>query len=62
MTRSTTEVRPRPEGGGVFAPALGGGSGAKRDASIPQVGLSNCLGASRSGTARDATRPGWECA
>ena len=27
---STTEVRPRPEGGGDFAPALGGGSGAKR--------------------------------
>ena len=29
---------PRPEGGGDFAPALGGGSGAKRDASIPQAG------------------------
>ena len=28
--RFTTEVRPRPEGGGDFAPALGGGSGAKR--------------------------------
>ena len=26
----TTQVRPRPEGGGDFAPALGGGSGAKR--------------------------------
>ncbi len=30
-----TEVRPRPEGGSVFAPALGGGSGANRDASVP---------------------------
>ncbi|KEO60824.1 hypothetical protein DT23_12125 [Thioclava indica] len=30
-----TEVRPRPEGGGIFAPALGGGSGANRIASDP---------------------------
>lgn len=33
--RSTTQVRPRPEGGGDFAPALGGGSGANRAASGP---------------------------
>jgi len=31
----TTQVRPRPEGGGDFAPALGGGSGANRIASDP---------------------------
>ena len=31
-----TEVRARPEGGGVFAPALGGGSGANRAASGPE--------------------------
>ena len=31
----TTEVRPRPEGGGGFAPALGGGSGANRVAGDP---------------------------
>ncbi len=30
-----TEVRARPGGGGVFAPALGGGSGANRFASEP---------------------------
>ena len=32
MTRllEKTKRSPRPEGGGVFAPALGGGSGAKR--------------------------------
>ena len=34
MTCGTTEDRPRPEGGGVIAPALGGGSGAIRDASV----------------------------
>ena len=33
--RFTTEVRPRPEGGGDFAPALGGGSGANRFAGEP---------------------------
>ncbi len=27
-----SQVRPRPEGGGDFAPALGGGSGANRNA------------------------------
>ena len=35
MIPRLTEVRPRPEGGGAFAPALGGGSGANRDASAP---------------------------
>jgi hypothetical protein len=30
-----TQVRPRPEGGGIFAPALGGGSGANRIAGDP---------------------------
>ncbi len=35
---STTEVRPRPEGGGGFAPALGGGSGANRAAGGPEEG------------------------
>ncbi len=34
-SHSTTEVRPRPEGGGDFAPALGGGSGANRAAGGP---------------------------
>lgn len=38
MTLTPTQVRPRPEGGGVFAPALGGGSGANRIASDP-VGM-----------------------
>lgn len=32
-----TQVRSRPEGGGIFAPALGGGSGANRIASDPVV-------------------------
>lgn len=32
-----TQVCPRPEGGGIFAPALGGGSGANRIASDPVV-------------------------
>jgi len=32
---SVTQVRPWPEGGGDFAPALGGGSGANRVASDP---------------------------
>lgn len=31
-----TKVRARPEGGGVFAPALGGGSGANRAVSGPE--------------------------
>ncbi len=35
MMRRTTEVRARPEGGGGFAPAVGGGSGANRIASDP---------------------------
>ena len=40
MTRAASDlhqpkVRPRPEGGGEFAPALGGGSGANRAASGP---------------------------
>ena len=35
MTPNATEVRPGPEGGGAFAPALGGGSGANRVASAP---------------------------
>ena len=35
MSIRTTKVRPRHEGGGVFAPALGGGSGANRTASRP---------------------------
>jgi len=38
MTVRRTEVRPRPEGGGSFAPALGGGSGANRVASAPGAG------------------------
>ena len=38
MTVRRTEVRPRPEGGGSFAPALGGGSGANRAASAPGAG------------------------
>ena len=33
-----TEVCPRPEGGGDFAPALGGGSGANRGAGTPEAG------------------------
>ncbi len=33
---STTEICPRPEGGGDFAPALGGGSGANRFAGEPE--------------------------
>ena len=37
-TLSETEVRPGPEGGGDFAPALGGGSGANRIASDPEKG------------------------
>jgi hypothetical protein len=37
MMHCTTKVRPRPEGGGDFAPALGGGSGANRAASGPGV-------------------------
>jgi len=32
------KVRARPEGGGDFAPALGGGSGANRTASGPGTG------------------------
>ena len=41
MTRParTTKVRPRPEGGGDFAPALGGGSGANRFAGEPGRGV-----------------------
>ncbi len=35
----TTQVRPRPEGGGDFAPALGDGSGANRFASEPGRGV-----------------------
>ncbi len=31
-----TQVCPRPEGGGDFAPALGGGSGANRAAGGPE--------------------------
>ncbi len=38
MTRFPTQDSPRPEGGGDFAPALGGGSGASRDASITAEG------------------------
>ena len=30
-----TQLRARPEGGGDFAPALGGGSGAKRSVGTP---------------------------
>ncbi len=45
---------PRPEGGGDFAPALGGGSGAKRDASIPQTGRDDLLLPSRSEAVRMA--------
>ena len=33
---SAPEVRARPEGGGDFAPALGGGSGANRAAGGPE--------------------------
>jgi hypothetical protein len=33
-----TEVRSRPEGGGGFAPALGGGAGANRAAGGPGKG------------------------
>ena len=56
--RFTTEVRPRPEGGGDFAPALGGGSGANRFASEPgqvftfAVRLSDGTGAARGLAAR----------
>ena len=38
MVVLTTQVRPRPEGGGDFAPALGGGSGANRVAGDPVKG------------------------
>ncbi len=38
MTCIITEVRARPEGGGHFAPALGGGSGANRTAGGPGTG------------------------
>lgn len=45
MTRPHHKRSPRPEGGGDFAPALGGGSGAKRVAGDPrQIGeASLCL-------------------
>lgn len=36
LSFSATQVRPRTEGGGDFAPALGGGSGANRFASEPE--------------------------
>jgi hypothetical protein len=39
----TTKVRPRPEGGGDFAPALGGGSGANRIASDPEKTSRNAV-------------------
>ena|GEM_PF-4221649 len=42
MTYLLTQQSPRPEGGGGFAPALGGGSGAKRDAGIPQSNPNQC--------------------
>lgn len=51
MMLARTQVRQRPEGGGVFAPALGGGSGANRAASAPV-----CEPAS--GAARDASATG----
>ncbi len=60
---STTQVRPRPEGGGDFAPALGGGSGANRFAGEPgqvftfAVRLSDGTGAARGLAARLAA--GW---
>ncbi len=37
MISHATQVRARPEGGGVFAPALGGGSGANRIESDPET-------------------------
>ena len=35
MMFRAAQLRARPEGGGDFAPALGGGSGAKRGAGTP---------------------------
>ncbi|SPH17746.1 hypothetical protein DEA8626_01273 [Defluviimonas aquaemixtae] len=54
-----TEVRPRPEGGGDFALALGGGSGANRVAGDPG-GRRRVLNAQQggSGAARFAGEPG----
>lgn len=50
-----TQVRPRPEGGGEIAPALGGGSGANRAANGPVVlGNGNAL-LGRVGAARRAS-------
>ena len=40
-SQHTTQVCPRPEGGGGFAPALGGGSGANRFAVEPVKGGRN---------------------
>ena len=37
--RRATKARHRPEGGGVFAPALGGGSGASRATGGPAAQL-----------------------
>lgn len=37
-SQCATQVRARPEGGGGFAPALGGGSGANRAAGGPEGG------------------------
>ncbi len=60
MTRPAreTEVCPRPAGGGVFAPALGGGSGANRIAGDPEENLHCATQAGRPGAARDASVPG----
>ena len=35
IDQDNAEVRPRHEGGGIFAPARGGGSGANRAAARP---------------------------
>jgi hypothetical protein len=50
-SRVPTEVRPRPEGGGDFAPALGGGSGANRGAGTPEgwIVVGRCPGRKRPG-------------
>ena len=63
QSRITTQVRPRPEGGGDFAPALGGGSGANRGAGTPEgwVVAGRCPGRRRPGRggADRSTLFGW---
>ncbi|SEW18850.1 hypothetical protein SAMN05444851_1983 [Aliiroseovarius sediminilitoris] len=52
--QSKTQVRPRPEGGGVFAPALGGGAGANRAAGDPVCQMQSGAGRAASATAGGA--------